>query len=140
VFIRINGTIHYLWRAVDQHGDVLDILVQSRRNANAARKFFRRLLTGLRYVVGAGYSVTPLIWGDAYQVQFGMIDVCDVAARVPDLLSAQRLVRAPPALGGVQGRGDPGAAPPGERLASAGRPSASVLGGPCGVPEVGPRR
>lgn len=50
VFIKINSTIHYLWRAVVQHGDVLDILVQSRRNANAARKFFRRLLTGLRYV------------------------------------------------------------------------------------------
>jgi len=50
VFIRINGTIHYLWRAVDQHGVVLDILVQSRRNANTARKFFRRLLKGLCYV------------------------------------------------------------------------------------------
>ena len=36
--------------AVDQHGNVLDILVQSRRNAVAAKKFFRRLLTGLRYV------------------------------------------------------------------------------------------
>ena len=47
VFIRINGTIHYLWRAVDQHGNVLDILVQSRRNALAARKFFRKLLKGL---------------------------------------------------------------------------------------------
>ena len=33
VFIRINGTLHYLWRAVDQHGVVLDILVQGRRNA-----------------------------------------------------------------------------------------------------------
>ncbi len=50
VFITIRGKIHYLWRAVDQHGNVLDILVQSRRNANAARKFFRRLLKGLRYV------------------------------------------------------------------------------------------
>jgi putative transposase len=30
VFVKINGTTHYLWRAVDQHGDVLDILVQSR--------------------------------------------------------------------------------------------------------------
>jgi len=36
--------------AVDQHGNVLDILVQSRRNAVAAKKFFRRLLKGLRYV------------------------------------------------------------------------------------------
>lgn len=46
VFIRINGTIHYLWRAVDRHGNVLDVLVQSRRNALAAKKFFRRLLKG----------------------------------------------------------------------------------------------
>ena len=47
---KINDTIHYLWRAVDQHGNVLDVLVQSRRNALAAIKFFRRLLKGLRYV------------------------------------------------------------------------------------------
>ena len=47
---RINGTIHYLWRAVDQHGNVLDVLVQSRRNAVAAKQFFRKLLKGLRYV------------------------------------------------------------------------------------------
>ena len=50
VFIRINGKHHYLWRAVDQDGNVLDVLVQSRRNAVAAKKFFRRLLKGLQYV------------------------------------------------------------------------------------------
>ena len=50
VFVTINGTTHYLWRAVDQHGNVLDILVQSRRNAVAAKRFFRKLLKGLRYV------------------------------------------------------------------------------------------
>ena len=49
VFIRINGVLHYLWRAVDQNGVVLDILVQGQRNANAAKRFFRRLLKGLRY-------------------------------------------------------------------------------------------
>jgi putative transposase len=49
VFIRINGEFHYLWRAVDQHGVVLDILVQDRRNAAAAKCFFKRLLQGLRY-------------------------------------------------------------------------------------------
>ena len=49
VFIRINGERHYLWRAVDQHGVVLDILVQDRRNATAAKRFFKRLLAGLRY-------------------------------------------------------------------------------------------
>ncbi|MCZ1021144.1 IS6 family transposase [Streptomyces noursei] len=50
VFIKINGVIHYLWRAVDQDGNVLDILVQPRRNAKAAKKFFRRLLKELEYV------------------------------------------------------------------------------------------
>ena len=48
VFIRIHGKLHYLWRAVDQHGTVLDILVQSRGNAQAARRFFMKLLKGLR--------------------------------------------------------------------------------------------
>ncbi len=52
VFITINGRVHYLWRAVDQDGDVLDILVQSRRNKKAAKRFFRKLLKGLRYVPG----------------------------------------------------------------------------------------
>jgi len=48
VFIRIRGELHYLWRAVDQDGAVLDVLVQSRRNARAAKRFFRKLLKGLR--------------------------------------------------------------------------------------------
>src|SRR5277367_6598035 len=50
VFIRINGRLLYLWRAVDQHGNVLDVLVQSHRNAVSAKRFFRKLLKGLRYV------------------------------------------------------------------------------------------
>src|ERR1700720_2731131 len=50
VFIRIGGVQHYLWRAVDPDGVVLDILVQPRRDAKAAKRFFRRLLEGLRYV------------------------------------------------------------------------------------------
>jgi putative transposase len=45
VFVQINGAQRYLWRAVDQHGNVLDILVQSGRNAVAAKRFFRKLLT-----------------------------------------------------------------------------------------------
>src|SRR4029077_17559847 len=50
VFIRLQGVQHYLWRAVDQDGVVLDILVQERRDAKAAKRFFRRLLKGLHYV------------------------------------------------------------------------------------------
>ena len=50
VFLRINGVQHSRWRAVDQDGNVLDILVPSRRDAAAARTFFRTLLTGLQHV------------------------------------------------------------------------------------------
>src|SRR5881394_4045358 len=48
--LTIRGQKHDLWRAVDQHGHVLDILVQSRRNKQAAKKFFRKLLKGCQYV------------------------------------------------------------------------------------------
>jgi putative transposase len=50
VFLTIHGERHDLWRAVDQDGHILDILVQSRRNKKAAKKFFRKLLKGLTYV------------------------------------------------------------------------------------------
>ncbi len=44
VFITIRGQRHYLWRAVDQDGDVLDILVTRRRDKRAAKRFFRKVL------------------------------------------------------------------------------------------------
>jgi len=50
VFLTIRGERHYLWRAVDQDGQVLDILVQRRRNRKAAKTFFRKLLKGCQYV------------------------------------------------------------------------------------------
>ncbi len=50
VFIKINGKQRYLWRAVDQHGNILDVLVTSRRNAKAAKRFFKKLLKGWCYV------------------------------------------------------------------------------------------
>ncbi len=50
VFLTINGQRSSLWRAVDQDDNVLDILVQSRRNKHAAKKFFRKLLKELQYV------------------------------------------------------------------------------------------
>jgi len=46
VFIKINSALHYLWRAVDQDGDELDILVPKRRNKKAATKLFKKLLKG----------------------------------------------------------------------------------------------
>jgi len=44
VVISISGKKHWLWRTVDQHGAVLDVLVQSRRNAKAAKRLLRKLL------------------------------------------------------------------------------------------------
>ncbi|MFD4763755.1 IS6 family transposase [Streptomyces sp. NPDC058439] len=50
VFIKVNGKRRYLWRAVDQDGNVLDILVHSKRDGRAAKRFFRKLLKDLEYV------------------------------------------------------------------------------------------
>ncbi len=44
VFVRIGGIQHYLWRAVDQDGEVIDVFLQRRRDSKAAKRFFRRLL------------------------------------------------------------------------------------------------
>ena len=44
VFVKIQGKQHYLWRAVDQDGEVVDVFLQKRRNGKAAKRFFRRLL------------------------------------------------------------------------------------------------
>ena len=71
VFVKINGVGHYLWRAVDQDGIVLDVLVQRRRDAAAGKKFFRKLLKGLRYVprmivtdkLAATRSLIESCWG-----------------------------------------------------------------------------
>ena len=50
MFVSINGAQHYLWRAVDQDGNVLDSLVHPRRDKRAAVRFLRQLLKGLTYV------------------------------------------------------------------------------------------
>jgi putative transposase len=50
VFVKINGVRQYLWRAVDQDGNVLDILVQSKRDAKAAKRFLAKLMKKQRRV------------------------------------------------------------------------------------------
>jgi len=44
VFIKIDGKQHYLWRAVDQDGEIVDVFLQKRRDGAAAKRFFKRLL------------------------------------------------------------------------------------------------
>jgi putative transposase len=43
-FVKIHGKQHYLWRAVDQDGEVVDVFLQKRRDGKAAKRFFKRLL------------------------------------------------------------------------------------------------
>lgn len=43
VFVKIGGKQHYLWRAVDQDGEVVDVFLQARRDGKAAKRFFKRL-------------------------------------------------------------------------------------------------
>ena len=50
VVLTIRGQKHYVWRAVDQGGNVLEILVQGRRHKKVAKRFFRKFLKGLQYV------------------------------------------------------------------------------------------
>ena len=44
VFVKIDGSQHYLWRAVDQDGEIVDVFLQHRRDGKAAKRFFKRLL------------------------------------------------------------------------------------------------
>ena len=44
VFVKIGGKQHYLWRAVDQDGEVVDVYLQAKRDGDTAKRFFRRLL------------------------------------------------------------------------------------------------
>ena len=44
VFVKINGKQNYLWRAVDQDGEVVDVYLQARRDGAAAKRFFKRLI------------------------------------------------------------------------------------------------
>jgi transposase-like protein len=52
MFVRIGGKPMYLWRAVDAEGEVLEVLVQTRRDAAAARKLMRKLLRVPSIVIG----------------------------------------------------------------------------------------
>jgi len=79
--MQINGQQHYLWRAVDQDGHVLDILVQARRDRIAATKFLRTLLKGLTYVprvvvtdtlAGAGAALRAVLPGVEHRRHQGL--------------------------------------------------------------------
>src|SRR3954452_8171230 len=47
-YVKVNGVWQYVYRAVDQYGQITDVLVSTRRDADAARRFFHRALTTLK--------------------------------------------------------------------------------------------
>jgi transposase-like protein len=66
-YVKVNGVWRYVYRAIDQHGQVVDVLVSVRRDADAARRFFRRAL--------ATVKVTPTeVVTDAAAVYPGVLD------------------------------------------------------------------
>ena len=87
LFVKIQGRRHYLWRAVDQDGDVIDILVQSRRDRRAATRFFRKLLKDqgraprrlvtdkLRSYAAAHRAVMPLVVHSTQQYENNRAEV-----------------------------------------------------------------
>jgi putative transposase len=78
VFVRIGGEQRYLWRAVDEHGQVIDILVQEHRNADAAERFFRHLL---------GHTGTP----PEQIVTDGLASYSAALPRLPELDGVEHL-------------------------------------------------
>ncbi|MFF0372683.1 IS6 family transposase [Micromonospora sp. NPDC005087] len=73
-YVRVNGVWRYVYRAVDQYGQVIDVLVSNRRDAGAARRFFRRALSTLK--------VTPAeVVTDAAAVYPGVLDELIPSAR-----------------------------------------------------------
>ena len=73
VFIRIGGRTHYLWRAVDDEGEVLDIIVQTRRDRKAALKLMRRLLKRQGYLPDAIVTDRLRSYGAAFR-ELGLTD------------------------------------------------------------------
>ena len=93
MFVTIQGQRQYLWRAVDQDGDVIDILVQPRRDRWAAARFFRKLLKGqghepnrlitdkLRSYAVAHRTVIPSVVHDTTQYANNRAEVSHQATR-----------------------------------------------------------
>ena len=80
----INGKRQYLWRSVDQDGDVIDILVQSRRNRRAAERFFLSLVTDKLKSYGAALrTIMPSVNHDTERYTNNRAEVPHQPTRQP---------------------------------------------------------
>ncbi|MCX4784242.1 IS6 family transposase [Streptomyces sp. NBC_01264] len=74
VFVKINKVQKYLWRAVDQDGNVLDILLQNRRDEAAARRFLRKLMKKTRSVPRVIITDKLRSYGAAHRMVMPSVD------------------------------------------------------------------
>jgi putative transposase len=74
VFIKINGVRHYLWRAVNQDGNVLDILVQSKRDAKAVKRFMAKFMKKQRRVPRVLVTDKCRSYGPAHRELMGSVE------------------------------------------------------------------
>ncbi|GAA3482752.1 IS6 family transposase [Streptomyces yanii] len=74
VFLKINGVRHYLWRAVGQDGTVLDILLQSKRDAKAAKRFMAKLMRKRRRALRALVTDKLRSYGVAHRELMSSVD------------------------------------------------------------------
>lgn len=74
MFIKVNGVRQYLWRAVDQDGNVLDVLVQSRRDAKAAKRFMAKLMKKQRRVPRVLVTDKCRSYGPAHRELMGSVE------------------------------------------------------------------
>ncbi|HZN72406.1 MAG TPA: IS6 family transposase [Micromonosporaceae bacterium] len=67
-YVKVNGCWRYVYRAIDQHGQVIDVLVSARRDAAAARRFFQRAIVTLKVmpaeVVTDAAAIYPAVLAD----------------------------------------------------------------------------
>ena len=146
LFVKIQGQQQYLWRAVDEDGDVLDILVQSRRNRRAATRFFRKLLKRqgreprrlitdkLRSYSAAHRTVMPSVIHSTQQYENNRAEVSHQSTRQRERADAQVQVGRPSATVRLGARRRPESLP--GRTSPAPGSSPPSLEGPF-VPSVG---
>ena len=85
VFVKINGKQHYLWRAVDQDGDVVDVYLQEKRDGAAAKRFFRRLLRS------HGEEPRKIVTDKLRSYQFAHREIIPEAIHVTDRYANNRI-------------------------------------------------
>ena len=61
----VGGIVQWLWRAVNEHGEVLDVLLQEHRDKGAAKRFFRRLIDDQEAAGAHHHRWTQELWRSA---------------------------------------------------------------------------